>query len=167
MGTNVYMRRIPTAKQKEELKCLLKKQYEDVVDSIDRDVGLHPALEDWRLADEIEKTRKRIYEEVHIGKRSCGWKYLFAPSPQHYGETQESILRFIHQDGWLLLDEYGGQINPDRFWDEYVACMEDGWTGKTYDEWEQKQGHYYRVSCASYEHITPEGLRFSRDADFC
>ena len=49
------MRRIPTAKQKEELKCLLKKQYEDVVDSIDRDVGLHPALEDWRLADEIEK----------------------------------------------------------------------------------------------------------------
>ena len=56
------MRRIPTAKQKEELKCLLKKQYEDVVDSIDRDVGLHPALEDWRLVDEIEKTRKRIYE---------------------------------------------------------------------------------------------------------
>ena len=166
MGTNVYMRRIPTAKQKEELKCLLKKQYEDVVDSIDRDVGLHPALEDWRLADEIEKTRKRIYEEVHIGKRSCGWKFLFAPSPQHYKETKESILRFIHQDGWLLLDEYGEQINPDRFWDEYVACMEDGWTGKTYDEWERKQGHYYRVSCASYEHITPEGLRFSKDADF-
>ena len=45
------MRRIPTANQKEELKRLLKKQYEDLVDSIDRDVGLHPALEDWRLAD--------------------------------------------------------------------------------------------------------------------
>ncbi len=88
------MRRIPTAKQKEELKCLLKKQYKDIVESIDRDEGLHPALEDWRLADEIEKTRKRIYEEVHIGKRSCGWKFLFAPSPQHYGETKESILRF-------------------------------------------------------------------------
>ena len=70
MGTNVYMRRIPTAEQKEELKRLLKKQYEDTIASIDRD--------------------------------------------------------------------------------DYVTCMEDGWTGKT-----------------NYEHITPEGLRFSRDADFC
>ncbi len=167
MGTNVYMRRIPTAEQKEELKRLLKKQYEDTIASIDRDKGLDPAYVDWSLSDEIEKTGKRIYEKVHIGKRSCGWKFLFAPSPQHYEETKESILKFIHRDGWQLYDEYGDKIDPDRFWDDYVICMEDGWTGKTYDEWERKQGHYYRVSCASYEHITPEGLRFSRDTDFC
>lgn len=66
------MRRIPTAKQKEELKQLLKKQYEDAIESIDRDEDLRPAEGDWHLSDEIEKTRKRIYEEVHIGKRSCG-----------------------------------------------------------------------------------------------
>ena len=79
MGTNVYMRRIPTAAQKEELKGLLKKQYEEAIESIDRDEGLHPAREDWRLADEIEKARNRIYEEVHIGKSSYGWRFLFAP----------------------------------------------------------------------------------------
>ena len=37
------MRRIPTAEQKEELKRLLKQQYEDTVASIDRDEGLDPA----------------------------------------------------------------------------------------------------------------------------
>lgn len=55
------MRRIPTAEQKEELKQLLKKEYEEAIESIDRDEELHPAREDWRLADEIEKTRQRIY----------------------------------------------------------------------------------------------------------
>jgi len=166
MGTNVYMRRIPTEAQKEELKRLLKKQYEDSIESIDRDEDLRPAEGDWQLADEIEKTRKRIYEEVHIGKRSCGWKFLFAPSPAHYDETKESILQFIHQDGWQLFDEYGDKIDPDKFWDEYVTCMEDGWTGETYDRWEREQGHYYH-SAASYEHVTSAGLRFARDTDFC
>lgn len=161
------MRRIPTAEQKEELKRLLKKQYEKAVESIDRDEDLRPAEDDWHLSGEIEKTRKRIYEEVHIGKRSCGWKFLFAPSPEHYEETKESILQFIHQDGWYLLDEYGDKIDPDKFWDEYVTCMEGGWTGETYDRWEREQGHYYRVSVASYEHVTAAGLRFARDADFC
>ena len=120
MGTNIYMRRIPTAEQKEELKRMLKQQYEDTVASIDRDEGLDSAYADWSLSDEIEKTRKQIYEEVHIGKRSYGWKFLFAPNSQHYEETKESILKFIHRYGWLLLDEYGKKIDPDRFWDYYV-----------------------------------------------
>lgn len=166
MGTNVYMRRIPTAAQKEELKGLLKKQYEEAIESIDRDEGLHPAREDWRLTDEIEKTRNRIYEEVHIGKSSYGWRFLFAPNPQHYDETKESILQFIHQDGWQLFDEYGDKIDPDSFWEEYVTRKEDGWTGETYDRHEREQGHYSPVLCASYEHVTPAGLRFARDADF-
>ena len=49
------MRRIPTEVQKEELKRLLKKQYEDSIESIDRDEDLRPAEGDWQLADEIEK----------------------------------------------------------------------------------------------------------------
>ena len=70
MGTIVYMRRIPTAEQKEELKRLLKKLFEEAVESIDRDEDLRPSEGEWQLADEIEKMHKRIYEEVHIGKRS-------------------------------------------------------------------------------------------------
>ena len=67
MGTNVYMRRIPTEVQKEELKRLLKKQYEDSIESIDRDEDLRPAEGDWQLADEIEKTRKRaIFSITHL-----------------------------------------------------------------------------------------------------
>ena len=160
------MRRIPTADQKEILKHLLKRQYNDAVASIDQDEDLRPAEGDWQLTDEIEKTRKRIYEEVHIGKCSGGWKFLFAPNPEHYDETKESILQFIHQDGWYLFDEYGDIIDPDKFWDEYVASMEDGWTGESYDRWEREQGHYHQVSAASHEHITVAGLRFARDADF-
>ena len=81
--------------------------------------------------------------------------FLLRPSDRH------------RTDGWQLFNEYGDKIDPDLFWDEYVACMEDGWTGETYDHWEREQGHYYRVSVASYEHVTAAGLRFARDADFC
>ena len=53
------MRRISTAEQKEELKQLLKKQYEDAIESIDRDEDLRHAEGDWHLSDEIEKTKPR------------------------------------------------------------------------------------------------------------
>ena len=166
MGTNIYMRKIPTAQQKKELKELLKKQYTQTIEAIDRDDELHPFREDWELADDIDTMQKSIYEEVHIGKCSMGWKFLFAPNPQHYAETRESILEFLHKDGWQLFDEYGEKVDPDLFWDEYVTSHEDGWTGAGYDKWEREQGHYGYVRSADFEHITPEGLRFARDSEF-
>ena len=102
-------------------------------------------------------------QTAHSGS---GEKFLFAPNSEHYNETKESILQFIHRDGRQPFDEYGDKIDPDKFWDEYVVCMEDGWTGETYDRWEREQRHYYQVSMASYEHITSEVLHFASDADF-
>ena len=55
MGTNFYLCHVPTVKEHIEMQELLaKKQYETLKNKIE------------------ESTR-----EYHIGKRSCGWQFLF------------------------------------------------------------------------------------------
>lgn len=128
MGTNVYMCKIPTQEDIDAIKRKLDKlEYQKVID----------AIEDLRSAS-----------EVHIGKRSAGWKFLFAQNPKYYTETKKDISRFLRSPGWVLKNEYGETINPDNFWDEYVEPFKNGLDGVEY--------RYY-----DREYLTDEGLRFT------
>lgn len=167
MGTNIYMRKIPKAERKKELMDLIAKQYQQRIDSIKDDVGRCPGAADWSLDEDIDSLRQQIiYEEIHIGKYSRGWKFLFVPNPQFYQEKKDSVLDFIHSEGWILMDEYGGTIDPDKFWEEYVVTHENGFTATTYQEWQIQQGETNQSKGASFEHETAEGLRFANDVDF-
>lgn len=167
MGTNIYIRKLPTAEQKRELKALIAQQYEQLIRSIENDDELlHTGRMDCLFDDETASLRNEMYKEVHIGKCSWGWQFLFAPNPEYYNETKESILRFIHRKTWQLVDEYGKKLDPDKFWDEYVTSHENGWDGAGYDKYEREKGNINHLPCASYEHVTSEGLRFAHDADF-
>ena len=104
MGTNIYMRKIPKAERKKELMELIAKQYQQRIDSIKKDVGRCPGESNRSLDEDIDSLRQQIYEEVHIGKCSHGWKFLFAPNPQFYQERKDSVLAFIHSEGWTLMD---------------------------------------------------------------
>lgn len=86
MGTNIYMRKIPTRERQKELMELISKQCQQRVDSIKKDAGRCPGESDRSLDEDIDSLRQQIYEEVHIGKCSLGWKFLFAPNPQFYQE---------------------------------------------------------------------------------
>ena len=166
MGTNIYMRKIPTAKEKKQLKALLIKQHKQVLVSIDNDDDFNLERPNGFLDDQIESLRNQMYKVVHIGKCSWGWKFLFAPNPEFYNENKKSILKFLHRKTWQLFDEYGEKLDPDKFGDDYVTSHEDGWDGAEYDKYEREHGNAKFISCASYEHVTSEGLRFARDADF-
>lgn len=100
------------------------------------------------------------YPVLHIGKRSGGWKFLFAPNPKYYNETKESIDKFLNRPDVSIWDEYGNEILPFEFWEDYGN--QEGYTLKTY--WEAH--NQYSVDPDSYEHITEEGLRFSNKDDF-
>ena len=70
MGTNVYMRRIPTAAQKEELKGLLKKQYEEAIESILQFFN----QEGWQLFDEYgDKIDPDSFWEEYVTRKEDGW----------------------------------------------------------------------------------------------
>ncbi len=166
MGTNIYMRRIPKAERKKELMELIEKQYQQRIDSVKEDLGRCPGETDKSLDEDIDSLRQQIYEEVHIGKCSRGWKFLFAPNPQFYQERKDSVLAFIHSEDWVLMDEYGEAIDPDKFWEEYVGSHENGFTISTYQEWQVRNGETSQSRGYSFEHETSEGLRFANDPDF-
>ena len=146
MGVNIYMKRIPT---KAELDAIKKK-----IDDLD----FYDAKED--LENLITNT------EVHIGKCSMGWQFLFAPNPDYYTENRKSIDQFLRESGkgdWILKNEYGDTVDPDVFWDLYVDSHKDLYTLESYYKDHPEESNDYWVL---HEHISKDGLRISSTADF-
>ena len=143
MGTNYYARILPTKERKEKLKKL-----------IDED-----------SFDEIEDLYQELYvdTEIHLGKRSAGWKFLFNPNyEKYYPLTKEGLLNFLKQDNIIIYNEYfkdnDGKYeysdDPDSASEEYLWTPEQfmemainwgnnpdkpGWSGREYEEWEQSE----------------------------
>lgn len=138
MGTNVYMQRIPTESELNEIKANIDK------------------LDFQKASELMEKYRS----EVHIGKRSGGWQFLFAPNPEYYEETRESIDKFLHRKDWELVTEYYDYITPEDFWQDFVEDFKDGYSHESYI-----QAHPMEDRWPSLEHYS-DGLRFSNSKDF-
>ena len=83
------------------------------------------------LADKLEDTSQKVnvenelYEigeelkdhEVHLGKRSCGWAFLWdANNLKYYEPTLASIKKFIDDNHAKIQDEYGEKFT----WDEFI-----------------------------------------------
>jgi len=114
MGTNFY--RIPkvdeinTRYQKLHLRLqemdrwdpsLIQSEYRFIEDPEDDWSSLSP----W---DEFTNNMN-----VHIGKRSGGWKFCWNFNDNKYYSNKEELLRFI-RDG-RILDEYGVEIDVEEF----------------------------------------------------
>ena len=115
-----------------------------------------------KLSDLIQEYKEE-YPEVHLGKRSCGWQFLWAPNPKWYDNTIASINNFLRRDDVVLYNEYGEYLTPEQVWEEYANT--EGLTHESYlQQYPEERRHYTGMSI---ETITEEGLRFARDADFC
>lgn len=70
------------------------------------------------LYEEANELFNTNYEKIHIGKQSCGWKFLFNYNHfKYYDLTKESINNFLRNDEIIFFDEYGKVINVDNFWE--------------------------------------------------
>ena len=154
MGTNYYARILPTKERKEKLKKL-----------IDED-KFH----------DVEEQFRELYEdaEIHLGKRSAGWKFLFNPNyEKYYPLTRKGLMDFLKQDNIIIYNEYfkynNDRVfkyteNPDNSKNEYLWTPEQfmnmalnwgnnpnnpGWSGKEYEEWEQSE-HGWRPQYLIY-----------------
>lgn len=114
MGTNYYLKKLPSKERKEELVEAIRK--DDV--------------------NTIRNLTNNMYNNlIHLGKSSFGWQFDFNPNfkLQFNSETgdieiiyafpltKEGIDKFIRQDGYIIVDEYNEDsmsptITPDEFW---------------------------------------------------
>lgn len=134
MGTNIYARINPPKAEREKLV----KRLEEVI-----------MRNNLRVHDEIEEliaSYKHDYAEVHLGKRSYGWKFLWKANYDWYNMTKKSIDAFLHREDVILYNEYGDILTPEQVW-EYASAK--GLVGHICNEV-----------------ITEEGLRFC-EYDFC
>ena len=156
MGTNFYAVHIPTESEYASMQEAVTNKKLD------------------KLREFLDKSQKKY----HIGKRSCGWQFLFSPhihqrddwqkgeivSP--WEDTLESLKEYLSRDDVRIENEYGDVFTPDQFWnDEIGYCLyrdKDHINGEDYDK--RDPSKYYR--CEDLEYTTKEGLRFSKDADF-
>jgi hypothetical protein len=151
MGTNIYARVNPPKAEREKFVLKVKA----IVDSDE--------LFMFSKLDYLLQEYKEEYPEVHLGKRSYGWQFLWAPNPKWYDNTKASINDFLHRDDVVLFNEYGEYLTPEQVWEEYANT--EGLTHESYLLQHPEERKYYKGM--SVETVTEEGLRIARDADFC
>jgi hypothetical protein len=99
-----------------------------------------------------------IPKQIHIGKSSGGWKFLFNHNNwQHFGKTIESLQLFLKQ--CIITDEYGDEISYEAFW-KFVETKQGGLDNiQYYNKYPaQFNGQYYQE-----DHF---GLFFSTNTEF-
>lgn len=101
MGTNFYLKK----KLNKDAKELLKKYIdEDNLDAI----------------DEVLKD----YKEIHIGKRSCGWKFLWdAHYFKYFEPNKKSLFEWLKSGD--IYDEYGRKFTFDQFINDEIKNFLD------------------------------------------
>lgn len=156
MGTNFYARIIPKEEEKNQLiNSIVNNEFDKIED----------------LASELYGIRNEYSKRgnvIHLGKRSCGWKFLWNPNvikycdgyvdpetkefvpvwkyDQVYSLTKQGITDFVMRDDVIIYDEYGKQENPIEFLEMAFSWgQENGYTSKTYEESQERSNYrsYY------------------------
>lgn len=146
MSTNYYLRRKPTIEQVENLK----KQIDETLNGTNFGTVLELVHQ---MYDSIDKY-DREGGVIHLGKRSCGWKFLWCTNVykkntgywdedrQHwidnyeivktYDLTREGLTEFIMRDEFVLVDEFGDVQDKCEFLDMAFNWDVDGWDSLSY-----------------------------------
>jgi len=137
MGTNYYARIIPTKERKEAIKTVIdKNDFNRIKHLVRKTYG----STEYDIADGF------CGGEVHLGKRSAGWKFLWNPNWykdlkghtewedvgngcrighfvddgyevfKYYDLTKESIKKFIDREDVEIWDEYDEKQDKEEFW---------------------------------------------------
>ncbi len=128
MGTNYYA--IPKATDDVKLKII-----EAVVNN------------------QMEKLKKLVPTQIHLGKSSGGWMFLFNHNNWEYYKTADDLMSFI--DNCEITDEYGKTVTVEVF----KALVETK---------QQTSGieNYTNSQYADY-YIIKDGYVFSTSTEFC
>jgi hypothetical protein len=135
MGTNYYLKRIPTKEEIEQCHKLLNERKIEYCDINKEGYG----------TPYLESVLEKMTEQIHIGKQSCGWRFLFHIHQDLYEKSIESCLEYIESQIntgiWRLMDEYGETI-PIADFEKLVRESLDLMTIEDYYEKHPEERHW-------------------------
>lgn len=168
---NYYCRQIPVKERKQKMYGFVDAlpQKDELVRMIDEN-----RLEELRnVFEDAQYEFANIYEDVrtqvHLGKNSHGWQFLWAHNPDCYEDMLESIRQFATQPGWEVVNEENEVLTWGAFMERIgnkIYKTDDLWDLPAYYEHERREGKRLYECGLDTEYTTAEGLRFCRDADF-
>lgn len=147
MGTNYY--RIPSVEEMEKRKQELINN----INSIDISQLSIESNSIWDLFTDGTN--------IHLGKRSSGWKFLWNFNDKKFYSNKEELLNFIRTG--RVIDEYGKEMDVEEFITmALVWGQPDGYDHEKYRREHPRQYHYdFEVK---EEYI--DGLRVSPSTQF-
>lgn len=156
MGTNYYLKRIPTKEEIEKTKRLLD---EGRIESLSSRFGWDPE-KDCAVQDMID----RMTESIHIGRFADGWRFTFRAHDHLHERSYAAIFDFIELSlgtgRWKLIDEYDGELTLN----EFKGKVEKSKEGLTF-ETDPNNASYLRY-IKKTDSISEDGSWWS-DSNFC
>jgi hypothetical protein len=165
MGTNFY--KIPT---EDEIKV---KHNQLQIDILNMDLSVLSIEGGFRVAKDDQWNGENPWEtfmdkiNIHLGKRSMGWKFCWNFHDKKYYSNKEELLNFIRSG--RVIDEYGDEIEVEEFIEMALSWGEPD--GAIYDkeyrmkQWDKGTGTF--LHSESYDDKVIDGLRVSSSTDFC
>lgn len=152
MGTNFYCKKLDKKYRKEFSNDLneLSQYITYNIDNIELDLV--------EKVKEFIESNSDLEEEIHLGKRSYGWQFLWDyHDGKYFNSNLDSIKEFLSQDDIIIYDEYGNFYEVEQlFNDELANCLYKDATHN--DGMDGEYSEYYFKS--------EDGLRFSKFKDF-
>ena len=92
--------------------------------------------------DDYDSLRDLIPKDIHIGKRSGGWKFLFnANNFEYFDTTKKSLIEWLKSG--QIIDEYNQEYTFEEFWNNERPTK--GWDLKEYYEQSTEDKWIYYV----------------------
>jgi hypothetical protein len=166
MSTNYY--RIP--KQEEMLKrqqTLIQQvtTMDMSTENLEREMKYISPTKDWEWFSPWEMFINGT--NIHLGKRSSGWKFCWNFHKDKHYQDKESLLEFIRSG--RVVNEYGEEINVEEFitmsleWGEPDGLVVD----QDYRKEQRSKGMGSFFDDPKYDDRIVDGLRVSSSDDFC
>lgn len=175
MGCNYYARIIPSKERKKELY--------DAIEANDFHLIKQLTAEMYGALDK-DCDNNLIGGEVHLGKASVGWKFLWDPNvyvvrkghmkdvngqriyipdpdtPLYlYPLTKQGLHDFIFRDDVLIYDEYDELQDKKVFWEMALELGQTGWDAVDYEK--NNFRHIYPVTGELTDLLEAEGYKFT------
>jgi hypothetical protein len=164
MGTNYY--RIPSVEEMEDRKEILIKHVSGLdlsISSISRSFRTPRKMDTW---DEGVNVWERFTDDiqVHLGKRSGGWKFLWNFHKNKYYTNKEELFQFIRSG--RVINEYGEEQPVEEFIQMALEWGQpDGYDTQTYYEKNPKYSSSW-FDWTKYTDLSIDGLRVSSSTEF-
>ena len=166
MGTNYY--RIASNEEMLKRQQTLIQQVTSMdmsMENLERGMKYISPTKDWEWFSPWEMFIEGT--NIHLGKRSSGWKFCWNFHKDKYYQDKESLLEFIRSG--RIVNEYGEELEVNEFivmalnWGEPDGLVLD----QDYRKEQRSKGMGTFFDDPKYDDRIVDGLRVSSSDDFC